>query len=291
MPENKISFFSRTFSTLALWGFILFSLYISYEFIYIGIISLFLTIAYLEYKKIFSHLINPRYPLYLIVLTYIYLIIFCLFISKNEKIWSLYDVGFTIFVFILITVLTILNKNINNKERFNNCIVVFFGWFYLTINFSFIQKIAYTNPAVDNVIQANTYVIFIILVTKLTDTGAYLVGSWIGKHKAIPYISKAKSWEGYIGGVIIATISGLIYYYLFGENLKLFSVYDIIWICPVIAIFTIFGDLFESVLKRSQEIKDSSSILPGIGGILDLIDSLCFTIPVFYFIIVIKKLL
>eukprot|EP01031_Cornospumella_fuschlensis_P005864 gene5864-7285_t len=113
--------------------------------------------------------------------------------------------------------------------------------------------------------------------------GAYLFGVVFGKHKMIPHISPAKSWEGFVG----AFVGGIA-----GAAILLFFIHDkltpITWmhgmiIAPLLCIAGISGDLAESVLKRCTSIKDSGHTLPGIGGILDLTDSVLFTSPIFYF--------
>lgn len=129
--------------------------------------------------------------------------------------------------------------------------------------------------------------LLVITVTKFTDMGAYLVGSLIGKHKAIPHISPAKSWEGYGGSTFFALGAALGIYFLGRQHFEwIGSVGHIVVLGIVIAIAAMVGDLAESILKRSLRVKDSGHLLPGIGGVLDLIDSLCFSIPVVVFYLV-----
>lgn len=109
-----------------------------------------------------------------------------------------------------------------------------------------------------------------------TDTGAFCVGSLIGKRKLFPRISPNKSWEGAIGGVVIAMIVG----YVFSIFFDILNVYQWIGLAFVVSVSGIFGDLVESLLKRTWGIKDSGSIMPGHGGFLDRFDSSLFAIPV-----------
>ena len=107
----------------------------------------------------------------------------------------------------------------------------------------------------------------------LNDTGAYCVGSAFGKHRLFPRLSPKKSWEGFFGGLVCCVGASVGAYYLIPE-----SGYIVAWLCYGVAIclLSTWGDLFESMLKRSHGIKDSGHLIPGHGGILDRIDSLLF---------------
>ncbi|NNC90520.1 MAG: phosphatidate cytidylyltransferase [Akkermansiaceae bacterium] len=123
--------------------------------------------------------------------------------------------------------------------------------------------------------------LLVVIVTKFTDMGAYLVGSLIGKHKAIPHISPAKSWEGYGGSILFALGGALGIYFLGRQHFDwMGSMGHVVALGIVIAVAAMVGDLAESILKRSLRVKDSGRLLPGIGGVLDLIDSVCFSAPV-----------
>ena len=113
------------------------------------------------------------------------------------------------------------------------------------------------------------------------DTGAYLSGSLFGKLKLFPRISPKKSWEGSIGGgILVLIIAGVIGYYAnSGNNTHLLSMPEWIGLGLVVVIFGTWGDLVESLLKRTIGIKDSGNILPGHGGILDRFDSSLLAIP------------
>jgi len=119
---------------------------------------------------------------------------------------------------------------------------------------------------------------YLLLVTKAGDIGAYLVGSKFGRHKLIPRISPNKSVEGAIGGFLFSIAFAFISrYYLRWVSFSFILVSSIL-----IGVFAQLGDLAESLIKRDYEVKDSSIFLPGLGGMLDVIDSILFTAPVFY---------
>ena len=113
----------------------------------------------------------------------------------------------------------------------------------------------------------------------LYDTGAYCVGMLLGRHRLFERISPKKSWEGVIGGILLCVAGAYVTYHWFDE---FFQVPDLtIWmgLSVVVAVFATFGDLVESLIKRTVGVKDSGHILPGHGGILDRIDSLLLVAP------------
>ncbi|SEL49815.1 phosphatidate cytidylyltransferase [Parapedobacter koreensis] len=107
------------------------------------------------------------------------------------------------------------------------------------------------------------------------DTGAYLVGRYFGRHRLFERISPKKTWEGLAGGVILALVASLVLAHYF----PLLATWQWIGIALIISIFGTFGDLVESMLKRSQHVKDSGSVLPGHGGLLDRFDGLLLAAP------------
>ena len=118
----------------------------------------------------------------------------------------------------------------------------------------------------------------LLLITKLGDIGAYLIGSSFGKHPLIPRISPKKTIEGAFGGLLFSVLGALASRIFLG-----FDYLHLILIGLGLGILGQLGDLSESLLKRDCGIKDSGSIFPGMGGVLDEIDSLLFAGPVFYF--------
>lgn len=115
--------------------------------------------------------------------------------------------------------------------------------------------------------------------TWANDTGAYFVGSFIGKHKLFERISPKKTMEGFIGGVLITCLVGMAVYQ-FNHSL---TIYQWMILAAIVAVTATLGDLVESMLKRSMNIKDSGTWLPGHGGFLDRFDGFVFAIPFAYF--------
>jgi phosphatidate cytidylyltransferase len=125
---------------------------------------------------------------------------------------------------------------------------------------------------------------FPIILTWSTDTGAYFVGRSMGRHKLIPSVSPAKTVEGAIGGVIVAVLVAWLYMTFLLKPMAQLTMFPIglTVFAIIISIVAQVGDLAESLFKRDAGVKDSSTLLPGHGGILDRFDSLLFVLPVAY---------
>jgi len=126
--------------------------------------------------------------------------------------------------------------------------------------------------------------LYVLLVVKMGDVGAYFTGSRYGKHKLFPRISPNKTWEGFTGGIVAAAVSSVLFHVLVGGCLGVFRLtgWDAVILGLVLGCAGVLGDLFESLVKRASGVKDSGEIVPGMGGILDIIDSLLFGLPLLY---------
>lgn len=113
----------------------------------------------------------------------------------------------------------------------------------------------------------------------VNDTGAFCVGSLIGRHRLFERISPKKSWEGFFGGLFFTVIAGIIIGVYFPGHFPEFTLTQWIGLAAAVTVFATWGDLIESAIKRSAGKKDSGKLLPGHGGVLDRIDSLLLVIP------------
>ncbi len=152
-----------------------------------------------------------------------------------------------------------------------------FGLMYVPWLLNFIQKINFF-PGV----QGHYYLLYFVLITKFSDTGAYSVGSLFGRHKMIPRISPGKTWEGFAGAILVSTLASLIFVHFLGYHLAGMNWQHAIALGVILGTAAVVGDLIESLFKREAGVKDSGSLFPGIGGILDLLDSLLFNAPIMY---------
>ena len=157
-----------------------------------------------------------------------------------------------------------------SEKPFNNIGFILLGIVYIGMPFTLLNVITFE----DNLYQPNI-AFGILLLTWMSDTGAYLVGSSLGKTPLFPRISPKKTWEGTLGGILITCLVALIISVLF-EELRLI---DWVIVATLVAIFAPLGDLTESMLKRSLKVKDSGSLLPGHGGFLDRFDAFIFLLP------------
>lgn len=157
-----------------------------------------------------------------------------------------------------------------SEQPYTNIGVLLSGFLYIGIPFALIPLITFTN----GLFQPNI-VFGLLLLTWANDTGAYLIGSQIGRTKLFPRISPKKTWEGSLGGVIVTVIVG----YLLSTFFTDLNVRDWLVLSGIVAIFGSLGDLVESMLKRSLNIKDSGNLLPGHGGFLDRFDAFLFLLP------------
>src|SRR5882672_6870965 len=152
-----------------------------------------------------------------------------------------------------------------------------FGLMYVPWLLNFIQKINFF-PRVDG----HYYLLYFVLITKFSDTGAYSIGSLIGRHKMIPRISPGKTWEGFGGAILFSTLASVLFVHFLGHKMAGMNWQHAIILGVILSVSAVVGDLIESLFKREAGVKDSGNFFPGIGGILDLLDSLLFNAPIMY---------
>lgn len=181
----------------------------------------------------------------------------------------------------LIMVIELYRKQ---DKPFDSLAHTFFSVLYTAIPFSMFPFAAFSRSGLDSILPHSSIIFspgiilgfFILLWTN--DTAAYLTGITFGKHRLMERISPKKSWEGFFGGVIIAiAIAWLLSGWLGVLDLKSWIVVSVI-----ISVAGTYGDLVESMLKRSYGVKDSGTIMPGHGGFLDRFDSVIISFPLVY---------
>lgn len=182
---------------------------------------------------------------------------------------------FTVLAFLLILMLQFIRKD--NTNAVVGISTTMFGVFYVAWLLSFLIKIKFLLPGAAGL----KLVAFILLVTKSGDIGALLIGSWIGKHPLFPRISPNKSIEGGVGSLIFSMAVAVLCRDFLPARLD-FAVWQILLMGAFFGGIGQLGDLSESLIKRDCNIKDSGKFLPGVGGVLDIIDSLLFSGPAFY---------
>ncbi|MBT4584870.1 MAG: phosphatidate cytidylyltransferase [Phycisphaerae bacterium] len=151
---------------------------------------------------------------------------------------------------------------------------------YIALGFGFLLLIRKDHSA--------WWILGIIAIIKMCDTGAFFVGSNLGKHKLIPWISPGKTWEGLIGGLLTAGITALLLAMASDKWLPAephISMYSAFGIGLMFGFLGQAGDLVMSVFKRDSGLKDASNVLPGLGGVLDVLDSLLLVGPAAYWLL------
>jgi len=182
--------------------------------------------------------------------------------------------------FIILFVLGLCVRQFISKTNTNGISAIattLFGLMYVPWLLNFFQKI-YFFPGVDG----KYFLLYFVLITKFSDMGAYAVGSIIGRHKMIPRISPNKTWEGFAGAILISTGASLAFVHFFGAQMFGMNWLHAIILGITLSVTAVIGDLIESLFKREAGAKDSGNLFPGIGGILDLLDSLLFNAPIMY---------
>jgi len=181
---------------------------------------------------------------------------------------------FIVITCLFIFVLQFIRRD--SSQALSSIAVTMFGLLYIGWFFSFFIKIKFLP-------EGPLLVAFLVIVTKMGDIGAYFVGRSIGRHSLIPRISPKKTVEGTIGGLAFSIVSAIVS----KSYLPAFPYGHLITLGVLLGILAQVGDLAESLLKRDCGVKDSGSTLSDFGGMLDLMDSLLFTTPIFYFYVVV----
>lgn len=197
-----------------------------------------------------------------------------------------YNSGLTpaaVFIPYLVTLIYLMVAELYLKQPdpVNDWAYTMMSQLYIALPFSLLSVLAFQS---DNTGIHYTWTVplSVFIFLWINDTGAYLCGSLFGKHKLFPRISPGKSWEGSIGGGILVILVAVLVWYLseqYGENPLGLSAIEWAGLGLTVVIFGTWGDLVESLFKRTLGIKDSGHILPGHGGMLDRFDSSLMAIP------------
>lgn len=169
------------------------------------------------------------------------------------------------------------------EKPFNNVGYFLGGVFYISLPFTLLTYLSMPNGEFFNGDQYNPWRIFgLLLLIWANDTFAYLIGSRLGRQKLLERISPKKTWEGFVGGGICAVLVA----WGLSHELDAYTPGQWLALAGVAVVFGTLGDLVESMLKRSLDIKDSGSLLPGHGGLLDRFDAFLFAIPFYWLVLV-----
>ena len=187
-----------------------------------------------------------------------------------------------VFIPYLVTIIYLLVAELYGKQPdpVNNWAYTMLSQMYIALPFSLLNVLAFTATPDGNVVFNTILPLSVFVCLWLNDTGAYCVGSLLGRHKLSPRISPGKSWEGSIGGgLLVVAVAFAFGWFENDEGMGMMNEWEWAGLGLVVVIFGTWGDLVESLFKRTLGIKDSGSILPGHGGMLDRFDSSLLAIP------------
>lgn len=191
---------------------------------------------------------------------------------EPTKGWELF---FMVLAFLVLFILQLRRQN--SSQAIVGISTALFGIFYVSWCFSFLIKLRFlTGPQLP---LSPWPLAYVIGVTKSGDMGAYAIGSTFGRHTLIRRISPSKTWEGVLGGFLLSLIIAA----GFKPAFPSVELSHLLTLGGLLGILGQLGDLSESMIKRDCQVKDSGNLLPGMGGVLDVLDSLLFTAPIGYF--------
>jgi phosphatidate cytidylyltransferase len=265
MPKNDILI--RTLTGAIFITSILVSIYLNSQ-ITISVFGLYLLMALIEFSNFFKeHETVSLSSIYFIGLGMIIYLLFSEIFIEILPYSSLFIVFPLIFIYLLIEIWR------NKTNPIINLSVGIFGIIYIVVPFILLIVLTEKTTLIEPILTG------MFLIIWANDTFAYLFGRFLGKRKLMERISPKKSWEGVIGGFVFTILfSWLVAYFLDSSHDYIFWIISAIIISPA----SILGDLLESMFKRSLEIKDSGTILPGHGGILDRFDATLIAVPFFF---------
>lgn len=284
MNRIRLTFFRRLSSTLGLWALIAVSVILGSDIGFFLLIAGMAMVALREYFAMAKEQGAPVFTLTGMMCAAVYLVWSFLSMRGEVPEGSLnLEMGILV-LFLFVVFVRQMWRNAAEREPLEAIAYTVFGLIYIPWLFNFLTKILFLAPrAADGGTTGQYYLVLLIVVTKFSDMGAYVFGSLFGRHPFAPHISPHKTWEGIVGAIICALIGSWWVYGIFGNRLSALRWEDVTVLGVLLGAAAVVGDLAESIIKRSAHAKDSSHVLPGIGGTLDLIDSLLFTGPILYF--------
>ncbi|MDG2342241.1 MAG: phosphatidate cytidylyltransferase [Cytophagales bacterium] len=264
---NKKNFKNRVLTGMVGGSLLLFSTLNEWSYLIVFVIIIFLS-SREYYKILFENGFNPNYNLGIFLSVIIFISSF-LYASRE----SLIGIHFVLIPILPLVCFSALYSS-NNKETISNVSVTFFGILYISLSISLLNFIVFTGSEYNSV-----FLIATLLFLWTSESAAYLGGTLFGRKKLFESVSPMKTWEG----VLFGLLANIILSYYIWKYLLIKTFLFWLGLSLIVLISGVFGDLFESLLKRNFNIKDSGNKLPGHGGFLDRFDSFFFVIPYVYF--------
>lgn len=247
------------------------------QYLYYGLISFLLLVGTWECMKIMKF--GDGYEKWIVFP--LVLFIFYVFSKRYFQHGFYFDFRLSEILAISLTLIAVITLFKFSNELYIDSGKLIFTVIYVALPFSFALGLP-KYSSIENTFSLE--VIFLFILIWSSDTFAYLVGKFFGKHKMAPKISPKKTWEGYIGGVVLTLILS---YFVEQYQPQLRGNWMVVGF--LIAAFAPLGDLVESQLKRNFGVKDSGNIIPGHGGVLDRLDSFLICVPVVYLYFILER--
>jgi phosphatidate cytidylyltransferase len=281
---TRSTFILRFVSTIALWSVALAIAFSGYEALYCLLISVFGLLALWEFYRMLDHRGLPNFKVTGLLCGAVMLGGSFYYFSHMGPARS-YDFEVAVMLFFLLTMFARqMFAGLRENDPLQTMSYTLFGLLYVLWMFNFMTKIVYVIPRSDTgMLTGQFYCLYLIAITKFSDMGAYLTGSAIGRHLLVPHISPKKTWEGFFGALGFSLLASVGLFKLMPGHLAGLTMTHAVVLGVLLGASAVIGDLAESIVKRSAGVKDSGGLLPGIGGALDLIDSLLFTGPLLFF--------
>jgi phosphatidate cytidylyltransferase len=285
---KAIVFVRRSGSTLFLWALVSAAFVSRSSWAFLGLLGVLTVIAALEYFRMLRSAGVGGFPRFGLMLVAGYCLALYGFLLGGHAPPSWLE-PLAVFVAVAGSFTLQLREPVRGVESLFAVAATVLGVIYTAVLFNFAAHLVFLVPGSHDLpgkvgAPGAFLLLWLLAVTKFTDMGAYITGSAIGRHKMIPHISPAKTWEGFAGALVFAQIAGCgLYAWFPGQLVVLGNWGHVIALGLLLAVLAVIGDLAESVVKRALNAKDSGRMLPGIGGSLDLIDSVCFTAPALVF--------
>lgn len=224
---------------------------------YLALLCVFMLICVYEFQKIRSFKSVFTYLIAILLMASFYF-------SKYQEVLLLSAIIFLFLSFIPL----LFNKQQQHNHHLGN---LFLTILYIGLPFAMLVKL----PFLKLQVYESSIVLGVFVLTWVNDSFAYLTGNFLGKHKLLEHISPKKTVEGFIGGLIFTLVAG----YVLSVQFTVLSNREWMAISLIIGVFGVLGDLIESMFKRMANVKDSGTIMPGHGGVLDRLDSIIFSTP------------
>jgi phosphatidate cytidylyltransferase len=280
----RLTFLFRFASTIAMWSVALLIIFSGYELAFFALIAALGLLTLWEFYGMLDHKGLPNFKITAMVCGAIMLCGSFYYFSTIGPGQS-YDFEVAVLLGFLLTVFARqMFTRLRDDAPLRTMAYTVFGLLYVIWLFNFVTKIVYVVPrSPTGAVTGQFYVLYLIAITKFSDMGAYLTGSAFGKHMMVPHISPKKSWEGFVGALLFSLLASWGLFKLMPGHLSALNWTHATVLGLLLGFAAVIGDLAESIIKRSTGVKDSGNFLPGIGGALDLIDSLLFTAPLLFF--------